>query len=575
MKTIYYWLITSFVFGFISNGITQVFITNWTSHLGSPEEDYALASCVDHQNNVFTLGVFSDTALYADQQTVASNGRTDFFLTKHDPSGDLLWIKTFGGPEHDGADNVFFSVITFPCDIQIDQEGQIYIMGNHKGSGDFDPGPNEYLLSSTEFTNGFILKLNENGDFVFGQSYPYTYFQSMAISDSSIYLSGSFIQSVDFDLSDDVFVLNTPDTDGFILKLSNSGAYQSVVQLYSNESALVWDMAYDINDSSLYISGAFSGQFSFDTILITNGFSYFLSNDFLEGYMAKLDKNLNEIKWVKKIETTNNSIISNIYVLDADKLIISGDFRDSLTVFIDNQEFTYNSFGPNDSFLALINKQDGVIEKIMCFGNDELVYIQCLIFDQSNRIIFVSNVRQNPLEIEFNNFPVTIESDGIRSAFVIMMDTSFNYINHFSACAGDYIFDIYDLSIGLNNEINIAGTHSAPAYLCTNPDKVFTPFQGSYDAIGVQLVYDLTTEASQILPSKLPVVYPNPFEDYLHLDTNEEIISIQIVDLLGQNVSFSKTSSKDIILNKFLTPGLYSIQIETTNSVYHAKIIKK
>lgn len=572
IKTI---LFISISIAFNSPLTAQDFMPNWSSHLGGHDPDYALASCVDQQNNVYTLGVFSDTAIYASQQSVTSNGRTDFFISKYDQSGDLVWLKTFGGIDYDGADNVFFSLITFPCEIKIDQQGQIYIMGNQKGLCDFDPGPDEYFLNSTELTNGFILKLNENGEFIFAQSYPNVFFKSMTISDNSIFLSGSFGNSVDFDLGIGETILNNSGNDAFILKLTNAGNYIKVLQFSSDGGAIVLDMAYDINSSNLYISGAFIGQFAFDSTLINNGINELFISDSQKGFICSINENLNLLNWMKIIESTNTGTVGNIEVLDSNTLIVSGDFKDTLSLIMNDQINTYYSNGPNKSFIALVNAQNGEFEKAICFGNSEPIYIQRVIKDQSNRILFASHVMEDSLNIELNNNSLIIQSTGIRHAFVVIIDTSFNYIAHFSACAGEYIFDIYDLSIGVNNEINIAGANSAPAYLCNQPNEIFMPFEGSFDAIGIQLTYDFTTDEGKLMSNKTHVVSPNPVDDFLHLNITEQLVSVKIIDLCGRRMYYSQSGLNDITLDKFLTPGIYSIIIETANSTYRERFFKK
>lgn len=94
------------------------------------------------------------------------------------------------------------------------------------------------------------------------------------------------------------------------------------------------------------------------------------------------------------------------------------------------------------------------------------------------------------------------------------------------------------------------------------------------DDYGVTVTNPLST--SDFLNSEF-VIYPNPVKDQLTLSlkNNDEIISYQIIDLMGKEViSNAKMENKTIQVSE-LTNGIYFIKIKTINGEMVSKFIKE
>ena len=146
------------------------------------------------------------------------------------------WAKQFGGVLYDQAEV-----------LATDAAGNIYVGGIYRGTGDFDPGPGTYNMTAMGFADIYIVKLTASGSFVWAKSVGGAgdpggpVFQqddginSIVVAPSgSIYVSGSFTGTVDFDPGSGVYnmvSMPNPDsgcynmTDGFILKLNGSGDF--------------------------------------------------------------------------------------------------------------------------------------------------------------------------------------------------------------------------------------------------------------------------------------------------------------------------------------------------------------
>ena len=87
----------SFVMKFSSSG---AFL--WAQTFGSVAEDSAISVGTDPLGNCYVSGYFVDT-LRVQNQSVVSHGGWDIYIVKLDPQGNLLWLRSYGGPLNDIA----------------------------------------------------------------------------------------------------------------------------------------------------------------------------------------------------------------------------------------------------------------------------------------------------------------------------------------------------------------------------------------------------------------------------------------------------------------------------------------
>jgi hypothetical protein len=96
-----------------SAGATDVFASAftaagtpvWSKHWGGTGEDDGRAVAADAAGDTFFAGGFSATVMFG-ASTATSNGSTDAFVVKLDPSGSVTWDRTYGGAGGDEATSV-------------------------------------------------------------------------------------------------------------------------------------------------------------------------------------------------------------------------------------------------------------------------------------------------------------------------------------------------------------------------------------------------------------------------------------------------------------------------------------
>jgi len=109
--------------------------------------NYGSAIAVDSSGNVYTIG--SNQIIIIDPFSFNQN----FFVSKLNSSGVLLWEKSYGGSGLDAG----FSVA-------VDGSGNVYATGYFVGTVDFDPGVGTSNFTSAGINDAFVLKLSPSGE---------------------------------------------------------------------------------------------------------------------------------------------------------------------------------------------------------------------------------------------------------------------------------------------------------------------------------------------------------------------------------------------------------------------------
>jgi hypothetical protein len=124
-----------------------------------------------------------------------------------------VWAKRLGGANAEGV-----------RDIGVDANGNVFTTGLFVNTGDFDPGPATFdLTSSVASADIFISKLNTDGDFVWAIKLGSVDIDNgLALSldaTGNVYATGFFQGNVDFDPGPAVFNYVVSTRTAYILKL--------------------------------------------------------------------------------------------------------------------------------------------------------------------------------------------------------------------------------------------------------------------------------------------------------------------------------------------------------------------
>lgn len=239
------------------NGVFQ-----WVKQMAGDNSCRVSEMRLDSKGNICYVGWFSGTVDFdpgVSEHKITATGSNDHYIQKLDPNGNLIWIKTIGGAG--------VNLVSHPR-FELDEFDNVYIVSNYYGSVDFNPGPGIDILVSSKVWVPYLLKLDENGQFVWAKNLGLSerlWIGDIAISgEGSIFTTGSFGQITNFNPSGSGGLLtNQGDMDVYIQKLDENGQFVYVKHIKGKVSAYSSEMNIDTS-GNLYIIGNYSDSTDFD-----------------------------------------------------------------------------------------------------------------------------------------------------------------------------------------------------------------------------------------------------------------------------------------------------------------------
>ena len=254
----------------------------WAKGIGSTEADGGGGIAFDGSGNIYTSGGFSGTVDFDSGNGVfnlTSAGKLDIFISKHDSAGNFVWAKNVGGTGDDGS-----------APHVLDSRGNIYLTGIFPNTADFDPGIGVANLTSAGSLDGFVLKLDSSGNYIWAKSYGSTGSdEAYSISvdgNGGVITSGTFSGTVDFDPGAGIAnLISAGGSDVFISKLDSSGNYLWGKRIGGTGSDRGYANVVD-QLGMVYTSGVFRETADFDP---GSGTANFRSNGGADVFISKLD----------------------------------------------------------------------------------------------------------------------------------------------------------------------------------------------------------------------------------------------------------------------------------------------
>jgi len=208
----------------IDSSGTYVWVNTWG---GSEGQDDGRDVDVDGSGNAYVIGHYAGISVDFDPgipiEPHSSNGLSDIFLSKFDPSGTFLWARTWGGTEWDSGSGV-----------DVDGSGNAHVTGDFQGTSvDFNPDPiADDLHSSNGEFDIFLSKFDSSGTFSWARTWggiDSDTGNSVAVDESGYsYVAGYYWgASVDFN-PDSVGVdlhSSIGDRDAFLSKFNPDGIW--------------------------------------------------------------------------------------------------------------------------------------------------------------------------------------------------------------------------------------------------------------------------------------------------------------------------------------------------------------
>lgn len=340
-------------FTLTSSGLADIFLLKldvsgnfvWAKQMGGSKNDYGHSVSVDGTGNVYSTGMFQDTADFDPGVGVfnLNSQGNNMFISKLDASGNLVYAKGMVG-----------SGVAVGKAIAIDASNNVYATGHFQNVIDCDPGPGTFNLTSSGWDDILILKLDTSGNFAWAKSMGAGVFdngQSLALDVSgNVYTAGTFKGTVDFNPGAAVFNLtSTTNGDVFISKLDASGNFIWAKSMGGTGVENCYGITIDAS-GNIYHTGRYTGMMDFDP---SAGVFNLTSTGSYDIYISKLDPSGNFV-FAKSMGGAGNDV-GYALVVDATGNIYSTGFYNGTSDF-DPSASTYSLYSSGSS--VFISKLD-------------------------------------------------------------------------------------------------------------------------------------------------------------------------------------------------------------------------
>lgn len=224
---------------------------------GNPNTDRGKSVVTDAGGYVYLVSEFRGTGDIDPGPAVVTKSATgtDLILVKIDPSGNTVWIKAINSAT--------------AMDMALDDSGNIFLTGDFSSTVDFDPGPGVSNLTSLGYNDAFVLKLDNDGNFIwaksFGTTNPNDGGYSIAVDPSgNVITSGQIAGATDLDPGPGVSMVTPTGYGAFVQKLDTNGSFVWGITFSGSSNidaarAVATDVA-----GNVYVTGLFTGTSDFD-----------------------------------------------------------------------------------------------------------------------------------------------------------------------------------------------------------------------------------------------------------------------------------------------------------------------
>jgi arginine repressor len=447
------------------------------------------AVVADGSGNVYTVGSFSGTVDFDPGpgiRIVTSSGVQDGFITKVNPNGALVWVRTFSGT---GS--------VAPNAMEIDYAGSLLISGSFNGTIDFDPGAGVQNFSANNGWEGFVTKVDFQGNLTWARQIGGNGTAVTLGHDGDVFVSGFFSGTRDFDPGPSVAQLSALGEDAYILKLNSSGNYVWAREFNSANSTsrgIVNDLVID-PAGNIYSTGQFQGRLDFNPGTgIVNRTTVAGDTD---AFVSKLDSAGNFV-WIRTLTGAQSQSGIEIELDALGQPLIAGNF--SGTTDFDPTLFRLDLTATlNDVFVWSLDGNGNLIWARQIGGASQ-EYISDMTLDARGGL-YLSGSFSGTADFNPSVAISSLTSTGASDGFILKLDSGGNYV-WARQLGGTDIDEV--TAIALDSKFNILSTGSFRATADMNPRSGLYELtsRGSVDAFTVKLtqsiVYRMQSLANEL-----------------------------------------------------------------------------
>ena len=494
----------------------------------------------DGTSNVFIVGTFySNVDFDPGMASFTLVGQYyDTFITKLNSLGDFVWAKHFTS-----------SSTCNTTEIEFDAAGNIYGVGHHNGTTDFNPDlvATEIVSAPSGSWRPFLVKLNSLGMLQFvKQLSPNAVGTAQALefdNQGNMLIAGTFYGTSDFNPDPiDEFPMtsvNTSTDDIYITRLDADANFVFAVTIGGSSADLVTGLDMNPANNITTLFGTFSGTCDFlpginQATLVANG----STDNFIAQYLQCLPTQASIEETACGSATINNLTYTT-----------SGEYVQILTSF----------FGCDSTLTIDLTINQPSFADLTLYTTDVITYNDVLYTEAGNYTQTFTNV---------NGCDSTLFID------VIILDDDFEVSQNGNELMSTQSGDSYQWVDCNNNNEPIPNA----------TDAIFNPGQSGNYAVIVygdegEVMSDCINftfvSSEEILVNEI-AIFPNPTRDILNIQGLRGDEQIRVVDASGRIVLL-ETANGRLSLPLHVQPletGLYILQVIGGSNTFNIHILK-
>ncbi|MDP4266362.1 MAG: SBBP repeat-containing protein [Bacteroidota bacterium] len=229
----------------------------WAKQAGGNGNDDIQGICLSRKDEIIATGFFTGKIKIGNKE-LNSVGKNDVFISKYDKTGDVVWLKQFGGTGDDNGKAV-----------AVNDSGFIYVTGSFEKAMTID----KIKMESKGGSDVFYIKLNSDGKLNWAKSIGGN--ENDFGKDIKVNTNNDIILAITFsdeispgkNNNESINVASKGKSDVLISEFSGDGDYLWNIHIGGLEEDNVLSVANDLKDN-VYITGSFMQDAIFDTIYL-------------------------------------------------------------------------------------------------------------------------------------------------------------------------------------------------------------------------------------------------------------------------------------------------------------------
>ena len=356
--------------------------------------------------------------------------------------------------------------------IVTDSKGNIYATGDFGGTVDFDPGPNNFSLTampkSLDYTNTFILKLDQNRNFLWVKQINSTWVDRgtsiILDKDENVIITGLATGShIDLypDLPGQHIINNTTNATGsYIMKLDPDGNFifgNFYLGAFADESTLD-------NENNIITTGKAGRNVDFDA-----GNGLYNLNSAGNIFLLKNDSN-GKFIWAKRIGSNIKDYAISLACDSHNNIIFKGNFNNNIK--FSNINYSTIEYEYNCNFICKVDsngqelwfRQLGTIAGL---GSNEDKSVK---IDNLNNIYF-SSTSSLSFTTNFGNSILSFDSNATDS-FLFKLNQNGEYLWH-NSIYGNERQEVNSIVLDNTNSLYLVAFMNGKTFMNENCNKIY------------------------------------------------------------------------------------------------------